>query len=232
MGKWAGYFSLFEKTLWSISVCGLILLYLFGSEQDILTLIASIVGATALIFLAKGNVTGQILTVVFSLLYGVISFRFHYYGEMITYLGMTGPIALFAAISWLRHPFEGQKSEVQIERLSCSKVVVLVLLSIVVTVMFYFILAYFHTANLWMSTVSVFTSFLASGLTFLRSPYYALAYAGNDIVLIVLWILATIAEPKYMPMILCFVIFLFNDMYGFVNWKKIQRRQQERVAMD
>lgn len=228
MKKWAGYFSLFEKILWGGSVCGLIFLYLLGSERDILTLIASIVGATALIFLAKGNVTGQILTVVFSLLYGVISFRFRYYGEMITYLGMTGPMAFFAAISWLKHPFDGQKSEVQIARLSGRKIGLLIILSIVVTFVFYFILGYFHTANLWISTISVYTSFLASGLTFLRSPYYALAYAGNDIVLIVLWILATMVELKYLPMILCFVIFLFNDLYGFVNWRKMQRKQQEK----
>lgn len=41
------------------------------------------------------------LMIVFSLLYGVISYTCAYYGEMITYLGMTAPMALFALISFL-----------------------------------------------------------------------------------------------------------------------------------
>lgn len=32
--------------------------------------------------------------VLFSLLYGIISYAFAYYGEMITYLGMTMPMAV------------------------------------------------------------------------------------------------------------------------------------------
>ncbi len=42
--------------------------------------------------------------IIFSLLYGIISYTFSYYGEMITYLGMTMPMAVFALISWLRNP--------------------------------------------------------------------------------------------------------------------------------
>ena len=77
------------------------------------------------------------------------------------------------------------------------------------------------------STVSIATSFLASGLTFLRNPYYALAYAGNDVVLIILWILASIAEPENAPMIICFIIFFINDFYGFINWERMRKRQSK-----
>ena len=101
-------------------------------------------------------------------------------------------------------------------------------LTALVTFAFYFILRYFDTPNLVTSTVSIATSFSASALTMLRSPYYALAYAANDVVLIVLWTLATIADPAYLPMILCFVIFLANDLYGFFNWQRMQKRQEEK----
>ena len=48
------------------------------------------------------------------------------------------------------------------------------------------------TPNIVFSTISVTTSFLAASLTMLRSSYYALGYAMNDIVLIVLWVLASL----------------------------------------
>ena len=69
------------------------------------------------------------------------------------------------------------------------------------------------------------TSFLAVYLTFRRSPYFALAYASNDVVLIILWTLAAMADVTYLSVLICFVMFLVNDLYGFVNWKRMQKRQ-------
>ena len=37
---------------------------------------------------------------------------------MITYLGMTMPMAAFALITWLRHPYKGNRSEVQVNTIS------------------------------------------------------------------------------------------------------------------
>ena len=59
----------------------------------------------------------------------------------------------------------------------------------------------------------------------LRSSYFALGYSANDIVLIVLWILASMEDPVYIPVVVNYSIFLFNDLYGFVSWKKREARQ-------
>lgn len=214
----------FELALWICSMCIVTLSFLLSSN-NILTLIASLIGVTALIFVAKGYVFGQILTVVFAVFYGIISFYFQYYGEVITYLGMTSPIAIMSVISWIRHPYEETK-EVEVNKMKKSQVAIMILITLLVTLGFYFILKALNTNHLLFSTISVTTSFLASYLTFMRSPFYALAYAGNDIVLIILWILATMENISYLPMIICFIMFLVNDIYGFWNWKKMEKRQQ------
>lgn len=216
-------FTRFEWTLWACSV--LIVTVAFVFSGDVLNFAASIIGVTALIFVAKGLVLGQVLTVVFSVFYGIISFKFRYYGEMITYLGMTAPIALAAVFSWLRHPFK-ETAQVEVNRLSKKQKIVLGIGAAAVTFAFYFILRAMGNNSLVPSTVSVTTSFLASGLTLFRSPYYALGYSANDIVLIVLWVLASVEDISYLPMVFCFVAFLANDLYGFFNWKKIEKSQQ------
>ena len=94
----------FERYLWLISVFMVTLSYLLLPEKDWIHLMTSLVGVTSLIFISKGYILGQVLGVIFSLLYGLISFYFHYYGEMITYLGMTAPMAVFSIISWINHP--------------------------------------------------------------------------------------------------------------------------------
>ncbi len=227
--KFLKYFSKWEWALWGASVGLIVLFYCIFDRENPLTLGASLVGATSLIFNAKGNPFGQLLMVIFSLLYGYISFTFAYYGEMITYVGMTGPMALFALVSWLRNPYEGKRSEVAVNRLKRREIAFMLILTVAVTAIFYFILEYFNTANLLPSTLSVTTSFIAVYLTFRRSPYFALAYAANDIVLILLWVAATLSDISYISVTICFLIFLVNDIYGFISWRKMEKRQRKVV---
>lgn len=230
MKKMTGYFTRLEKGLWISSVCMILLSFFVFDGENYVTLLASLIGVTSLILNAKGNPTGQFLMIIFSVLYGFISYTFSYFGEMATYLGMTAPMALVALISWLKNPYQGNKSEVKVNHIQKKEYVLMCLITAVVTILFYFILEYFGTANMLPSTISVTTSFLAVYLTFRRSPYYAIGYAANDIVLIILWTLAAVENAAYISVIVCFAAFLVNDLYGFVSWKKMEQRQSERLT--
>ena len=222
-----GYFSKGETLLWSSSVLLIIIFFFIFDKENYMTLTASVIGATALIFNAKGNPIGQALIIIFSIFYAIISYSFAYYGEMITYLGMSAPMAAIALISWLRNPYNGNRSEVKVNRIKGKEIIFMLILTAVVTAAFYFILKAFGTANLIPSTVSVTTSFIAAYLTFRRSPFFALAYAANDVILLILWTMATISDISYLSVIICFVMFLINDIYGFINWTKMQKRQSK-----
>ncbi|MBQ9832417.1 MAG: nicotinamide mononucleotide transporter [Clostridia bacterium] len=216
--------SRFEMVLYIVSMASVFGSFLFFDRSDMMSVAASLIGVTALIFIAKGYVIGQILVVIFAVLYGIISFFFRYYGEVITYLCMTAPIAVISIISWIKHPYQDTK-EVEVSNISKKQIVIMLFWTVIVTTAFAFILSALKNANLIVSVFSVTTSFIASYLTFLRSPYYALGYAVNDIVLIVLWAKAAQAEAKYIPMVICFAVFFANDIYGFYNWQKMQKRQ-------
>ena len=225
MLKKLDYFTSFEKILWLCSVTLITTFFFLFSQSGILSLVASLVGTTALIFCAKGNPIGQGMMIIFSIIYGIISYSFEYYGEMVTYLGMSAPMAVYALVSWLRNPYKGKKSEVTVNEVNKREIVIILILSVIVTELVYFILKEFGTANLLPSTVSVTTSFAAVCFSARRSPYFALAYAINDIVLIILWTLAAIEDISYVSVIVCFVMFLVNDTYSFINWTRMKKKQ-------
>ena len=225
--KILNYFTKFEIALWLCSITAITASFLIFDRTGWLKLAASLIGITALIFNAKGNPAGQILIIIFSVLYGIISYSFAYYGEMITYMGMSAPMALLAFISWIRNPYNGNRSEVKVNRIKRGEVAFMLLLTVVVTVAFYFILEKFGTANIVPSTISVTTSFIAVYLTFRRSEFYALAYSANDLILIVLWIMAAMSDISYLSVIICFAMFLINDLYGFISWRKMRKRQAD-----
>lgn len=213
-----------EWILWLGSLFIITISNIISGDFNLLTLITTWIGITALIFAAKGNVWAQILIIVFSILYGIISWQFRYWGEMITYLGMTLPMAIWSTITWIKNPAKNGK-EVAIQKLTTKNIIVIIILTIIVTVVFYYLLYIFNTPNLLFSTISISTSFIAACLTMMRSSYYAIGYAANDIVLIILWGLASIQEPVYIPILINFIIFFINDIYGFVSWKKREEIQ-------
>lgn len=158
------YFTTQEKALWLASVGAIVASFFLLEGKEYLTLTASLIGVTSLLFNAKGNPAGQALTVVFSLIYGYISYACAYYGEMITYLGMTAPMALLALISWLRHPFQGNRAQVQVNKIS-------------------------------------------------RREH------------VFMWLLAARSDKGYLSVVVCFAAFLANDLYGFINWRRMEKKQ-------
>ncbi|MDE5861491.1 MAG: nicotinamide riboside transporter PnuC [Ruminococcus sp.] len=216
-----------ELFLWFFSMSVIIISFLIFSKDGIITLVASLIGVTAIIISAKGNPFGQLLMVVFSILYGIISFKCAYYGEMITYLGMTAPMAVVALISWLKNPY-GDGNEVKVNHVRIKEVIFILSMSVIVTVIFYFILDFFNTANLIISTFSVMTSFDAVYLSFRRSAYFSLAYALNDVVLVILWGLVCLNDTSYVSVTVCFLMFLINDIYSFISWNRMEKRQNQQ----
>lgn len=132
-----------EWIIWLGSICIVCVSNLLTTDFDLPTLVAALVGVTSLIFAAKGNVWAQILMVIFSILYGIISYRFHYWGEMITYLGMTMPMAIWSMITWLRNPSGGNGNVVKIQKLNRKHIIGLIISGVIVTAVFYYILVVF-----------------------------------------------------------------------------------------
>lgn len=218
-----------EWILWATSVTVTVVFFCVFGGSNLVSLFATIVGVTALTFIAKGNPIGQLLTIVFSVMYATVSYSYRYYGEMITYMCMSVPMATVALIGWIRNPYGKNHAEVEVNRLPAVEIVIIPLITAAVTVAFYFILQAFGTANLIPSTVSVATSFAASYLVFRRSRFFALVYAANDVVLIVLWSLAVADDISYIATLVCFVAFFAHDIYSFINWRRIQKRQSAAI---
>ncbi|WP_226313722.1 nicotinamide riboside transporter PnuC [Streptococcus dysgalactiae] len=204
----------------------LISAFWFG-EQASLALAASLIGVTSLIFSAKANPIGQGLVIIFSIIYAYLSLQNNYYGELMTYLFMTLPMAIFSLFAWLNHPFEGKKSQVTISRLESADSRCLITFTSVVTLVFYGVLASLKTAYLLVSTLSIATSFSAVYLSYKRSPYFALAYGLNDLVLILLWLHAAQTDSSQYAVVICFATFLINDLYTFYSWLHLQRYQEK-----
>lgn len=220
-------FYVLNKKDWMLYLTSLTIVIISNliGQFNILNLISTTLGVTCLIFMAKGNVWGHVFSIIFCFLYAVQSYLEKYYGEIIISMVMTLPLAVFSIYTWLKNPFKKGENVVKIKILSLKEKVLLFILAIAVSLVFYFILKALGTESLTVSTISVFTSFLASYLLLRRNSFYAVAYMLNDIVLITLWTIATIKQLSNISILACFLTFFFNDLYAFVKWKIREREQ-------
>ena len=225
------HFNKKEITAWVLSLSLIVLSQLLLGSKEWAFMVVSMIGISALIYTAKGHILGPIIMVLFSITYSIISLSFYYYGEAITYGGMTLPMSVLAIIAWIKHP-SSQKNQVETAVLSIKEWLIGATYAILVTIALGVILYLFDTPNLVLSTISVTTSFVAVYLIYKRSQYYALAYAFNDIILIGLWTYASLAHREYLPLVVCFSLFLIYDIYGFIAWNKMSRKQKMIVMIE
>lgn len=221
-------FKFFSRTDWiiyTLSIAIILLSNIFAREIDYFKVIATIIGATSLIFIAKGHFLGQIIMLVFAVFYSILSYINGYYGEIIISAGLTLPLSISSIYTWVKNPYNKGENVVKSYRLNLKDVINTILISLVVLISGFFVLRALNTNDLFVSTISLGTSFVASYLMFRRNSFYAVAFMLNDLVLIVLWSLASVNDITNLSVVFCFAMFLINDLYAFISWK-IRERQQ------
>ena len=232
--KFFGKWNLFEILLLSISLAATATIFFLGKEKNPWSLLSSVFGIVCVIFTAKGNPVAQYLSIVFAVFYSVVSYQSRYYGEMLIYLFLMIPIHVACIVSWIRHRRDPESAEVRINSLRAREYLLLGMAHCIVTVALYFLLNALGTVELIVSTISLVSSVSAAYLMLRRSEYYAVCFIVNDIILLILWGLRVYHYGvSSLPTLITFVVFLINDVYGFLAWRKRRRRQnaEEKTSL-
>lgn len=232
--KFLKFLSPLEWTLWLVGLSVITVGFAVGAEKNALSLISALFGVSCVIFNAKGSVWGQIIGVCFAFTYAAFAYVNRYYGETIIYLALMLPIHIASIVSWLKNRNEkAAYAEVKINRLSKREYALIVVGAAAVSVGFYFLLSALKTDNLIVSTISLVASLGAAYLMLRRCEYFSLCFIANDVILLVLWSMK-IPElgTAVLPSLLSFGLYLFNDTYSFINWKRIKHRQQRELTFE
>jgi nicotinamide mononucleotide transporter PnuC len=228
--KFKGIIKYFTPIEWAMLLGGIAVVligFIVCEDKNYLSLASSILGITCVMFNAKGNVWGQVVAIGFALTYGILAYTKAYYGEMLIYFCLMLPIHVASIVTWLKNKNSKAKgNEVKINTLHKKEYIIASLIGCALTVGFYFLLKVLNTDNLIVSTISLISSLAAAYLMLRRCEYFAVCFVVNDIILIVLWSLKIYTEGiSVLPSVLSFVVFLINDSYSFISWKRIKRRQ-------
>ena len=217
--------NLFEYILLGISWTAIIVSFFLETEKNYLSFFTSLLGVYSVILIAKGLLLAPITDIAYNVLYAILAFTQRYYGESIIYVFLMIPISSIAIYQWLHHKDENNKSYVRVNKIFLKEFVILIVLTILLSFLFFFLLRALNTNNLVISTISLSTSVLASYFFLRRSSFYALFFILNDIILIGMWSMILFSVGiEYLPTVISLVAFFVNDIYGFVIWKKKEKK--------
>ena len=198
------------------------------SKSDILTTSCSIIDILAMLLIAKGKNIGQLLGILITVLYSIVSFKNGFYGEVIIYIFMMLPMYLIGIVSWIKHKNK-ETNSVEINNIYKSEWIIVSIVSVIVFIGVYYLLKAFNTNELLVSTLSVLASLFGIFFQIRRSRYAFIFYIINDIILAILWGIPVInGEFSLLPIFLDPVFIFLNDMYGFYNWTRLEKKQKEK----
>lgn len=178
------------------------------------------------ILLAKGKYSCYIIGILSTIFYSIVAYTNAYYGEVIMDMGGTLPLMIVGLVNWLKH--QDNTNTVIIKDMTKKELIIMLLSQVILFTGYYYLLKAFNTANVLASTFSMTSGIIATYLTARRSEYGFIAFIINDIFLIILWGIPVVqGNLNIIPVVLCPILLLINDIYGVFNWKIIKKEQKE-----
>ena len=181
---------------------------------------------TALL-LAKGKYSCYIIGIISTFFYSYVSYTNNYYGEIIISMFCTLPLMIVGLINWLKH--QDDTNTVIIKEITKKELSIVLFSQVIMFGGYYYLLKSFNTSNLIVSTLSIVASLIATYLTARRSEYGFGGFIINDLILITLWGIPVVTgNLSLIPVLLCPMLLLINDIYGVYNWKRLKEKQEEK----
>ena len=200
---------------------------LFNSKWYII--ISTLLGLLCVFTQAKGKIATQFIGIIYFCFYIFISYSSKYYGEALLYLIIMLPMYVYGVIHWLSN--RDKKDNVVIVRsnLSLKEWLISGFSFIVVAIGVYFILKTLNTAQLIISCLSFLSMLPAVYLLIRRCKWNQVAFLINDFIVPILWIFLVInGDLSFLPMCIYHIFQITYDIYGLIEWIKLEKKQQNK----
>ena len=205
-------------------------------KSGIITTLNALFGFLAVFFTSKGNVVGQILGIIQIPFYSYIAYSNRFFGELIICFVISLPICVTAIFSWAKNIYSSCGDIKVNTNISWKEWLILIIVSLIVGVGIYFLLDYFNTYQVVLSTLSVITSAFAYYIVMRRNGYGFIFYIANNIFCMLLWILLVINNNDLTQIITFFNFIIYTVMntrgiFNFIRLKREQNRDSYAIIM-
>lgn len=219
------YFSdwnLFEK-VWLLVSTLIIIGVGIAFDDNWVGYVASLTGLWCVVLVAKGKIENYYFGIVNLLAYAYISYNAVLYGEAMLNIVFYLPIQFIGLYLWSR---KGNKTEkyVKAKRLEKYQWGALILGFLIFSVLYANFLGNIGGQQVTIDSFAVVLSVFAQILMILRYAEQWLLWIVVNVLTIVLWANVFFTVGDSVTVLVMWIAYLVNSIYGYINWLKLEKK--------
>ncbi len=220
------YFSdwdLYEKVwllLFSIIIIGLSIYW----KDSFIGIVASLTGIWCVVLVAKGKIANYYFGIVTVTAYAYVAFSQHYYGEVMLNMLYFFPMQFVGIYLWRKKRVSKKKDDVKVVYMTNKQRLLWFIVIVVVTILYGFVLKHLGGNLPFIDSSSTVMSVIAMILMVFVFVEQWVLWILVDIVSIIMWCTVMINGGNDIAVLVMWVAFLVNAIYGLYNWIKIEKQ--------
>ena len=201
-----------------------IILFIVTNETNWLGIIASITGVIGVVITAKGHISCYYWGIINIITYGIICYQTGFYGEVILDVIYNLPMQFIGIFMWKK--YLNKDNIVKTRGMNIKQVVLTTIISIVAIFVCGMFLKSINGNLPFIDSAINVGAIVALYLSVKRFKEQWIIYILMDIIAIYMWSNALMNnEPNSLVMIIVWIFYLVNAVYGYINWTKLERNR-------
>lgn len=211
--------TLFEKIWLTTSLTIMICLSMIWGDNT-LALLTGIAGTISVVLCAKGKIENYAFGLFQAITYGYICYTTKIFGEVMYNILMV-PMIIIGFLNWKKN-LVSNTNDVIVRNITKKGSIILSISTIVLIFVYSLILKSIGGDFVLIDATTTSLSLVATILMMYRYSEQWLVWILVNIASVILWINAFIAgDSAGMTMIVMWSAYLFNAIYGYINWRKM-----------
>ena len=215
--------TLFEKVWLFISTITMIGLSIVWKDSPI-ALISGVTGIIGVVLCAKGKISTYFYATINVALYAWICFQNGLYGEVMLNAFYFIPMNIVGFMLWNKK--KDDDGNVEAKALTKKQLIILSVGLFVAIVLYYQLLKSLGGNLQLIDSITTVTSVMALLLQVLRYKEQWLIWILVNLVSIVMWVMLLNTSEGSISMIVMWAAYLINSIYGYINWKKLNKKSE------
>lgn len=216
----------FELAWLSIAITIIVILG-FLWDDTMLGMISSIAGILCVVLVAKGKIANYYFGIIQCSTYAYIAYTYGLYGEAMLNALFFLPIQFIGLYMWNKN----KKSEtdvvngedIYIKKLTLEQWLILIPVIIITSFIYMNLLIIINAQQVRLDSIAVILSIVAQFLMIYRYAEQWIMWIIVNVLTIILWLITLITSGNDWTILVMWVAFLINSIYGYMNWIKISK---------
>lgn len=216
-----------EKLWLTTSTLTILALSLYWKDTTI-GVVTALTGIWAVVLAAKAKVANFYMSMINVILYAIIAFDQQFFGEVLLNILFYLPMSLIGIMMWQQHIIKQDDiKQLQVKTLEPKKALLLLIGSITAALVFGWSLTLIGSSLPFLNATTAILSVIASFFLIYRYSEQWLLWIVVNVLTIAMWAHAFMQSSENGVVLLMWIAYLINAVYGYFNWRKLHYVQSK-----